>query len=79
MAKTNKTNKINKINKAKKTNKTRFGIFYRSNGRWTTSPYAGVTFTKYTLGLKPMQDDISWLRNYVLKSRVAVKPVITVK
>lgn len=58
-----------------KRNKTRYGIFYRSNGRWTSTPYAGATFTKYTLSRNPVKTDISWLRNYVLKSRMMVLPV----
>lgn len=58
-----------------KRNQRRFGIFYRSNGRWTSTPYAGVTFTAYTLGRNPVKQDISWLKNYVLKSRVRVLPV----
>jgi len=57
------------------TNKTRYGIFYRSNGRWTSTPYAGATFTKYTLSRNPVKADISWLRNRVLKSRTKVLPV----
>jgi len=58
-----------------KTNKTRYGIFYRSNGRWTTTPYAGFTFTKYTLNRRPLKRDLNTLKNYVLKSRMVVLPV----
>lgn len=57
-----------------KKNSTRFGLFYRSNGRWA-GPYAGATFTAYTLGRKPISTDVHWLKNYVLKSRIKVLPV----
>lgn len=53
----------------------RYGIFYRSNGRWTTSPYAGFTFTRYSMNRRPLKEDLNTLRNYVLKSRVQVLPV----
>lgn len=56
-----------------KSNK-RFGIFYRSNGRWA-GPYWGMTFTKYTLSRNPLKRDIRTWANYVLKSRVKVLPV----
>lgn len=59
---------------ATKTNKTRLGIFYRSNGRWT-GPYAGLTFTAYTWNRKPLKNDLKYLRNDVLKSRVRLAPV----
>ena len=59
----------------KETQAKRYGIFYRSNGRWTTTPYAGFTFTKYTMNRRPLKEDLSALRNYVLKSRVMVLPV----
>jgi len=53
----------------------RYGIFYRSNGRWTSTPYAGMTFTKYTLTRRPINEDIKTLQNRILKSRVKVLPV----
>ena len=53
----------------------RYGIFYRSNGRWTSTPYAGVTFTKYTISRRPINEDIRDLKNRVLKSRVKILPV----
>jgi len=59
----------------KKNNKTRYGIFYRSNGRWTSTPYAGFTFTQYTLDRRPLKEDLNTLRNYVLKSRMVVLPI----
>jgi hypothetical protein len=58
-----------------KTNKLRYGIFYRSNGRWTRSPYANFTFTRYTLNRRPLKEDLATLRNYVLKSKMMVLPV----
>ena len=58
-----------------KTNKLRYGIFYRSNGRWTSTPYAGFTFTKYTQNRRPLKEDLNLLKNYVLKSRMMVLPV----
>ena len=54
----------------------RYGIFYRSNGRWTSTPYAGVTFTQYTMSRRPINEDIRTLRNNVLKSRVKILPVV---
>lgn len=54
----------------------RYGIFYRSNGRWTTSPYMGVTFTQYTINRNPIKTDIKQLRNEVLKSRIKILPVV---
>jgi hypothetical protein len=57
-----------------KSNKQRFGLFYRSNGRWA-GPYGGLTFTKYTANLTNTKADIRLLANYLLKSRVKVRPV----
>lgn len=57
-----------------KSNKQRFGLFYRSNGRWA-GPYCGVTFTKYTLSRNPVKQEIRFFANYVLKSRVKLLPV----
>ena len=54
----------------------RYGIFYRSNGRWTTSPYMGVTFTQYTINRRPLTEDIRMLKNKVLKSRIKILPVV---
>ena len=59
----------------RKTQAKRYGIFYRSNGRWTRSPYAGFTFTRYTMNRRPLKEDLNTIRNYVLKSRVMVLPV----
>jgi len=55
-------------------NKTRYGVFYRSNGRWT-GPYAGITFTSYTLKRQPVRGDIKYLKNEILKSRIQIRPV----
>ena len=57
----------------KNKNKTRYGVFYRSNGRWNKTPY--VTFTKYTLSREPVKSDIQFLKNYLLKSRLQIRPV----
>lgn len=62
-------------NSMRKTQTKRYGIFYRSNGRWTTTPYAGFTFTKYTMNRRPLVEDLNELRNYILKSRMKVLPV----
>ena len=59
----------------KNNKQTRYGIFYRSNGRWTTSPYMGATFTKYSMNRNPIRATITELRNNILKSRVKVLPV----
>lgn len=58
-------------------NKTpkRFGLFYRSNGRWTTTPYMGMTFTAYQAKRNPIKNDVSVLKNYILKSKVRIMPV----
>lgn len=53
----------------------RYGIFYRSNGRWTSTPYAGFTFTKFTLNRRPLKEDLNTIKNYVLKSRMVIRPV----
>jgi hypothetical protein len=60
---------------AKNKNTKRFGLFYRSNGRWTTTPYQGMTFTSYQVNRNPIKDEISFTKNYILKSRVRVLPV----
>lgn len=57
------------------TKQKRLGIFYRSNGRWTTTPYAGITFTPYQANRNPLKRQITDLRNNVLKSRVRLRPV----
>lgn len=69
----------NKTNKANKASQVRYGVFYRSNGRWTTTPYKGVTFTAYQATRNPIKARISSLKNFVLKSRVRVRPVVTAK
>lgn len=53
----------------------RYGIFYRSNGRWTSTPYGGFTFTKFTLNRRPLKEDLNTIKNYVLKSRMVIRPV----
>lgn len=60
---------------AKQNKPLRYGIFYRSNGRWTTTPYSRFTFTRYSMNRLPLKDDLAKLRNYVLKSRMMVLPV----
>jgi len=57
-----------------KSSKQRFGIFYRSHGKWT-GPYAGLTFTQYSLSRKPVSSDIKWLKNRTLKQRIQLRPV----
>lgn len=61
------------MTKNKKTQ--RFGLFYRSNGQWNRSPYRGMTFTAYQAKRNPVKSEIFTLKNYVLKSRVKVRPV----
>ena len=60
---------------AKKKSPQRYGIFYRSNGRWTSSPYAGVTFTRNGLKNREVRENIADIQNYVLKSKIMVLPV----
>jgi hypothetical protein len=60
----------------KSKNKQRFGVFYISNGRWT-GPYAGLSFTQHSLDRNPIRSDISWLKNYVLKSRIELRKLKT--
>jgi hypothetical protein len=57
-----------------KSKKTRYGLHYISNGRWTTQPYHGVTFTKHTLNTNPLKAEINLLKNHILKSRVKILP-----
>lgn len=56
-----------------KLNKARFGIFYKSRGKWV-GPYAGTTFTKYTVSRNPVKEDIRLLRS-ILKSKIEVRRV----
>jgi len=57
-----------------KSKQQRFGLFYRSNGRWT-GPYAGMSFTAFSLKRNPVKGDVSWLKNYILKSRIQLRAV----
>jgi hypothetical protein len=57
-----------------KSNKQRFGVFYRSNGRWA-GPYCGMSFTKYSIERNSVKADIRYFANYILKSRVKLAPV----
>jgi len=59
----------------KNKNTKKFGLFYKSHGKWTTVPYAGVTYTAYQLGRNPVKQDVADLKNYILKSRIRVMPV----
>ena len=59
-----------------KSKKQRYGIFYKSHGKWT-GPYGGVTFTKHTLARKDSQYDLNWIKNYVLKTRIKLRPVVS--
>lgn len=61
------------MSKTKK--QARYGLFYVSNGRWNTTPYAGFTFTEYMMNHKPLNKEISTLKNRVLKSRIRIKRV----
>lgn len=58
----------------KKKNQVRLGLFYRSNGRWT-GPYAGISFTPFTWNRNPTKQNLRNTANYVLKSRVKLRPV----
>mgnify|MGYP000945633991 CR=1 FL=1 len=62
-----------------RTNKTVRGVFYRSNGRWTpVRTWTGKvrTFTSdRELGRFLRSSDFNYERNYILKSRVAVRRV----
>lgn len=57
-----------------KSNKQRFGVFYRSNGRWA-GPYGGLSFTKYMLGRQPLVGELKFIKNNILKSRIQIRPV----
>lgn len=61
-----------------KSNKPRYGIFYKSHGKWT-GPYEGMSFTKYTLSRNPIRSDIEWLRREVLKSPIQFRQVKATK
>jgi len=58
---------------AKSNNTKRFGIFYKSHGKWT-GPYAGATFTEYSINRNPIKSDIKDLKS-ILKSKVQIRPV----
>lgn len=53
----------------------KYGIFYMSNGRWTSTPYAGKTFTATSMKRSPLREDLAWLQNYHLKSKMLILPV----
>ncbi len=53
----------------------RYGIFYRSNGRMTTTPYGGMTFTAYQLNRRPLTEHVKTWQNYILKSKMEILPV----
>lgn len=57
-----------------KKNKKQYGIYYVSNGRWV-GPYLGWMFTKYMSERDPLKTEIQNLKNYTLKSRVAILKV----
>jgi hypothetical protein len=54
--------------------KQRYGVFYKSNGKWS-GPYQGMTMTKYTSERKSVLQEIKDLKNYVLKAKVKIMPV----
>ena len=53
----------------------RYGIFYRSNGRFTTTPYGGMTFTLGQITRRPLREHIKTWQNYILKSKMVIRPV----
>lgn len=57
-----------------KNKQTRYGVFYKSNGRWV-GPYQGRTFTEHTINREPIKSDIRWFANHLLKSRIKIEPV----
>ena len=59
---------------AKQNKAQKFGIFYKSHGRWI-GPYLGVTFSEYSSKRNPLKDDINYWKNYTLKSKVKLMPV----
>jgi len=56
----------------KKSKSKKYGIFYRSNGRWTATPYAGFTFTKKQWERPSLKKDIKEVKNKILKSRIKI-------
>lgn len=60
---------------SKNKNVKRFGIFYKRNGEWVSSPYCGVTYSLYELGRNPIKDVVKYLKNRVLKSKIKIKRV----
>ena len=59
----------------KNKNNKRFGLFYKSHGEWTKTPYSGMTFTKYQVSREPIKGDIEFFRKNLLKSKVCVRRV----
>lgn len=55
-------------------NKVRYGVFYRSSGRWI-GPYHGKTYSASAVTRNPFKSDVKFLKNYVLKAKVAVMTV----
>ena len=56
-------------------NKTRYGLFYKIRGKWTTAPYLGSTLTKKQVELPMIKRHIAFLKKYVLKSKVKIRRV----
>lgn len=52
----------------------KFGVFYRSQGRWT-GPYRGITRAFRTWQRKTTQQDLAILKNNILKSRIQLRQV----
>lgn len=59
---------------ATKSNNPYYGIYYKTNGRWT-GPYAGKKYTMRGLTRYPLSEDLKWLKNNCLKSRIQLRRV----
>lgn len=56
------------------TKSKKYGIYYRSHNKWT-GPYVGLTFTKYMENRTPTKEDIKYIKNNILKTRIQIRAI----
>jgi len=72
MLKTESSNNTQTQNKHMKNQKnSKFGIFYKSHGRWTKTPYLGETYT--ASGIETYKKDWMAVDRANLKSRLTIR------
>lgn len=58
-----------------KNKNTKYGLFYKSHGKWTKTPYDGMTFTAHQAKRNPIKKTITFLKNYILKNKVRIRQI----